>query len=142
MEMTMSCAEESRAVEESLAGTFKPADIFYLIESNMPDYGGWGNGIVKAAGNSGGFAPYLQHLQRAPRTKVLFIRRPQSDEKNFFIAVTNQAEPKIYHAALSDYAELLELEISSLATEGAPRINGREIGAIAEALHRLHQWPA
>ena len=132
MEMTMTCAEESRAAEETLAGTFKPADTFILIESSLPDYGGWGGEAVKSAAASGTFAPYLGHVQSAPRAKVLFIRRPQSQEKNFYIAMTNQAKPRIYHAALADYADLLGLEISSLAAAGAPRIHGREMLEIDE----------
>ena len=132
MQTTMTCAEESRALEETLAGTFKPADTFFLIESHLPEYGGWSGSIVKAAGNSGEFAPILRHLQSARRAKVLFIRRPRADGKNFFVAVTNQAEPKIYHAALDDYADLLALDIAGLAKDSAPRLKGREMAQIDE----------
>ena len=132
MQMTMTCAEESRAVSETLAGTFKPADTFFLIESSLPDYGGWNGEAVKSAATGGPFAPYLAHLQSAPRTKVLFIRRPQSQAKNFYIALTNQETPRIYHTALSGYEELLRLDISSLAADATPRINGRELAEIDE----------
>lgn len=132
MQMTMTCAEESRALEETLAGTFKPADTFFLIESNLPDYGGWGGGAVKAASSAGEFAPYLRHLGGARRAKILFIRRPQGDGKNFYIALTNQVDPKIYHAELDDYADLLDLDMSSLADDSAPRLNGREMPKIDE----------
>ena len=132
MQMTMTCAEESRALEETLAGTFKPADTFFLIESNLPDYGGWGGGAVKAASSAGEFAPILRHLQSARRAKILFIRRPRADGKNFFVAVTNQDEPKIYHAALDDYADLLKLDIASIAEDAAPRLNGRNMTPIDE----------
>jgi len=132
MQMTMTCAEESRALEETLAGTFKPADTFFLIESNLPEYGGWSGSIVKAAGSAGEFAPILRHLQSAKRAKILFIRRPQGDGKNFYIALTNQDEPKIYHAELDDYADLLGLDLASLAEERAPRLNGREMAQIDE----------
>ena len=132
MQMTMSCAEESRAASETLAGTFKPADTFFLIESNLPDYGGWGGSAVKAASSTGEFAPILRLLQLTPRAKILFIRRPQGDAKNFYIALTNQPDPKIYHVALAEYADLLELDIASLAEEGAPRIGDREMTEIDE----------
>ena len=94
MEMTMSCAEESRAVAETLAGTFKPADTFFLIESSLPDYGGWNGEIVKTASQSGDFAGYLQHLQSAPRAKILFIRKPLSEGMSFYVAATNQANSR------------------------------------------------
>ena len=132
MQMTMTCAEESRALGESLAGTFKPADTFFLIESNLPDYGGWGGGAVKAASSAGEFAPYLQHLAAAPRAKILFIRRPGGDGKDFYIAVTNQDEPEIYHAELDDYADLLDVDIDSLAAPGAPRVKGSAMTRIDE----------
>ena len=98
----------------------------------MPDYGGWSGGIVKAAGSAGEFAPYLRHLGSARRAKILFIRRPRGDGKNFFIALTNQAEPKIYQAELDDYADLMGLDLASLAEERAPRLNGREMTQIDE----------
>jgi len=132
MQSTMTCAEESRALNETLAGTFKPADTFFLIESNLPDYGGWSGSIVKAASRNGEFAPYLRHLGSAPRAKILFIRRPQGDGKNFYIALTNQDEPKIYHAELDDYGDLLALDIASLRDDGAPRIGRREMTEIDE----------
>ena len=132
MEMTMTCAEESRAVAETLAGTFKLADTFFLIESSLPDYGGWSGEIVKTASQSGDFAGYLQHLQSAPRAKILFIRKPLSEGMSFYVAATNQEQPRIYHAQLSDYAELLQVDIASLTQDGAPRINGREMSEIDE----------
>ena len=132
MQTTMTCAEESRAVSETLAGTFKPADTFFLIESSLPDYGGWNGEVVKSAATGGPFAPYLAHLQSAPRTKVLFIRRPQSHAKNFYIALTNQKTPRVYHTALADYDDLLGLDINSLTADATPRINGRELAEIDE----------
>ena len=132
MQMTMTCAEESRAVRETLAGTFKPADTFFLIESSLPDYGGWGGETVKSAATSGPFALYLAHIRSTPRAKVLFIRRPQSQGKNFYIALTNQDTPRIFHAALAEYDELLQLDFSSLVPDATPRINARELDEIDE----------
>ncbi len=127
MEMTMTCAEESREAQETLAGTFKPADTFFLLQTNLAEYGGWQGEIVKKAEQSGGLAPVLQHLMKAPRAKVLFIRRPAAGGKNFYIAVTNQQQPKIYHKVLADYDELLDLDIESIAEDCCPRINGLDM---------------
>ncbi len=132
MEATMTCAEESRAQNETLAGTFKPADTFFLIESGLPEYGGWGGSAVKTASASGEFAPILRHLGKTPRAKILFIRRPQSREKNVYIALTNQPAPKLYHAALDDYADLLTLDIAGLAGKGAPRLGDRAMRPVDE----------
>lgn len=132
MQATMSCAQESRAAEEPLAGTVKPADTFFLIESGLPAYGGWGASAVKKAAAAGEFSPILARLQALPRAKILFIRRPQSNEKNFYIALTNQAVPRIYHAHLDDYAELLTLDSNSLQPGASPRLGGRAMTEIEE----------
>ncbi len=130
--MTMSCAEESRTSGENLAGTFKPADTFFLLESRLTAYGGWGGAIVKTAESSGELAPILRHLKQAPRSKTLFIRRPGSAGNNFFVALTNQARPKLYHAMLSGFDELLTLDIDAKADGRAPTIAGRELDEIDE----------
>ncbi len=127
MQATMTCSEESRAAEESLAGSFKPADTFFLIQTSMAEYGGWQGEIVKKASASGGFAPYLQHLMKAPRAKILFIRRPAADGKNFYIAVANQGQPRIYHTILSDYDDILKLDLDSIGAARGPRINDYEL---------------
>ena len=132
MELTMTCAEESRAVEEMLAGTFKPADTFFLIECSLPAYGGWAGETVKTAAKTGEFEPYLRHIQSVPRAKVLFIRRPQSEAKSFYVALTNQAVPRLYHAELSDYSDLLSLDVASLRENDVPSIDGREMSEIDE----------
>lgn len=132
MDKTLTCAQESRMLGESLAGSFKPADIFFLIENSAREYGGWQNSIVKKAQQSGGFAPYLRHLLTAPRSKALFIRRPQSQERNFYIALTHQPQPKIYHSQLSAYEDLLELDLASVAADRAPRLRGHEMSEIDE----------
>ncbi len=132
MQAIMTCSEESRAAQESLAGTFKPADTFFLIQTSMSEFGGWQGEIVKKAGASGGFAPYLQHLTKTPRAKILFIRRPAAQGMNFYIAVTNQEQPQIYHTVLSDYDELLTLDIDSIGGQRSPRINGNDMRAVSE----------
>ena len=132
MEATLTCAAESRQLKETLAGTFKPADIFFLIESSAAEYGGWQNGIVKKVQQSGEFAPYIQHLLAVPRAKVLFIRRPQAEEKNFYMAVTHRAKPKIYHSILSNYDDLMQLDAASAAADSAPRIQGRDMDEVDE----------
>ena len=132
MNESLTCAAESRAAEEMLAGTFKPADTFFLIESSLDGDGGWQRETVKAARKRGDFAPILRHLSAAPRAKILFIRRPQSAAKNFYAALTNQAQPRLYHAQLDDYDELLSLDMSSLLNGSAPQINGRAMQEIDE----------
>ncbi len=132
IDTSMTCAQESRAAQESLAGTFKPADSFFLIECHLADYGGWGGSIVKAASADGEFAPLLRHLSAAPRAKTLFIRRPRSGGKRFFVALTNQSQPRLYATELAEYSDLLSLDLASLAPGQVPRLNGGEMQPIDE----------
>ena len=132
MAIAMTCAQESRVSSETLAGTFKPADTFFLIESRLSEYGGWQGEIVKQTQKSGAYAPIMQHLGKVPRAKLLFIRRPASDGKNFYIALANQAQPKIYHCALSEYEDLLSLSIDSISAGNVPKINGQAMQEIPE----------
>ncbi len=132
MQSTLTCAGESRAVEEMLAGTFKPADTFFLIECGLADDGGWGHDTVKSAAKRGEFADILRHLSALPRTKTLFIRRPNRADKHVFIARTNQAQPQLFQAQLTDYAELLSLDIAGLAAGDAPVIAGQSMTEIDE----------
>ncbi len=132
MEQTLTCADAARDLNESIAGSVKPADIFFLIETNATEYGGWGKGIVKTAKQSGEFEHYIKHLSQVPNAKILFIRRPQTNAKNVYIAVTNQADPKLYHALLDDYADLLQLDLSTIAPDTTPQINGQAMTTVDE----------
>lgn len=128
----LTCSAESRLMNETLGGTFKPADVFFLIESRAAEYGGWQSEIVKKVQRAGDFAPFIRHLLTVPRAKVLFIRRPQADGRNFYVAVTHQDRPKIYHSILSDYDDLMRLDAASVAADSVPRIRGREMDEVDE----------
>lgn len=132
MEQTLTCAAESRAVNEPLAGTVKPTGIFYLIESDVLEYGGWGKEIVKKIGKEGDFAPYMQHLLSVPNSKVLLIRKPRANGMNVYIGITNQAVPKLYHTTLSSYDDLLDVELDTIAPDTVPQIKGARMTEIDE----------
>jgi len=132
MEQALTCAAESRTLNEPLAGTVKPTGVFFLIESDVLEYGGWGKEIVKKIGKEGDFAPYLQHLLSVPNSKVLLIRKPRANGMNVYIGITNQAVPKLYHTTLSSYDDLLNVEIDSIAPETVPQIKGNSMTEVDE----------
>jgi hypothetical protein len=132
MDETLTCAAESRTLNESLAGTVKPTGTFFLIETDVPEYGGWGKGIVKTIGKQGDFAPYVQHLLSVPNSKVLLIRKPRANGMNFYIAITNQTDPKLYHTTLSSYDDLLNVDLASIAPDTTPQIGDNELTEIDE----------
>jgi len=132
MEQTLTCSEASRALSEPLAGSVKPSDVFFLIETNATEYGGWTHGIVKRAKAGGEFEHYIKHLHQIPNSKILFIRRPQANEKNFYIALTHQAQPKLYHTMLSDYDDLLNVDLDTIVADTVPQIDGQAMTEIDE----------
>lgn len=132
MAEALTCSNESRTLNEPLAGTVKPTDIFFLIETNVTEYGGWGHEIIKTIGRDGEFKSYMDHLYTVPRAKVLLIRQPQADEMNFYIAVTNQAQPKLYHTMLSSYGDLLSLDMETVVPGRVPEIGGHAMTEVDE----------
>jgi len=132
MDNTLTCAAESRSLNEPLAGTVKPTGVFYLIETDALDYGGWGHEIVKKMSKQGDFAPYTQHLLSVPNSKVLLIRKPRANGMNLYIAVTNQDVPKLYHTTLSTYADLLNIDPATVAPDITPQINGSDMTQVNE----------
>ena len=132
MQEILTCAAESRNIDEPLAGTVKPTDIFFLIESDVPEYGGWGHEIVKKIGKSGAFATYEQHLLSVPNSKILLIRQPQITEMNFYIVITNQDNPKIFHKMLSSYDELMNVDIDTVGVDSVPLIDGQQMAEVDE----------
>ncbi len=132
MDTLMTCSEASRATDETLAGTVKPSSLFFLIETSGGELDRWGSDAVKTAAQASPIAPGLQRLQNVPGAKILFIRRPRSQGRSFYAAITNQSQPRIYHTELADYADLLQLDLASLRPGQAPRLNGMEMREIAE----------
>lgn len=132
MDIPMTCSEASRATNETLAGTVKPSSIFFLIETSGGELDRWGSDAVKNAANDSAIGPSLLHLQSVPGAKILFIRRPRSQGMSFYAAITNQNQPRIYRAELDDYADLLQLDLASLAPDAGPRLNGRPMREVAE----------
>ncbi|MCY4147282.1 MAG: hypothetical protein OXF90_12545 [Chloroflexi bacterium] len=132
MQGTLTCAEESRAAGDMLAGTFKPVDTFFLIECSLADEGGWRHNTVKSAAKTGQFAGILRHLSALPRTKTLFVRRPSRNGKQFFIARTNQPQPQLFQTRLDEYAELLSLDMAALAAGTRPVVDGRVMTEVDE----------
>lgn len=126
------CAADARIRNEALAGTVKPTGVYFLLETNAMEYGGWGMEIVKTASKSGSYAPLLQHLTQVKHSKVLFVRRPLSNQMNFFVAIMNQETPRLYQTELSGYNDLLKVDISSIAADSVPQVNGQPMQEIKE----------
>lgn len=125
MAESLTCSAISRSRNEMLAGSVKPTDIYFLLETNASEYGGWVHEVVKLASKSGPYAPILKHLAQVPRSKVLFIRKPLSNSKKFFVAIANQDKPQLFHYDLNSYDDLFKLDPASVAPDSFPQLDGQ-----------------
>ena len=131
------CSIVSRQTDESLYGTVKPVDVWFLLDYNARDVGGWVHGVVKKSTAEGALAPILQHLTQVPKSKVLFIRRSRPTGKQFYIAIANQAQPQLYAVQVDDYRDLLELNISSIGAGKIPTLKGQPLEMIEDVVYAV-----
>lgn len=110
------CAETSRADAESLSATASRVDRWILLEYR----GLWAHDAVDDSTLSPAVKAFLRaERRRAPRTRILFVRRAErrgADGLSAFVAETTEATRSLRRLELDRYDDLLELD---LATAGA-----------------------
>jgi hypothetical protein len=111
------CCDYSRQAGEQLFATATRADVWLLLEVNRP----WG---AKAFEESDLPQPVKDklnaHLSSIPNSRVQFIRQWQpGDGITFFVAVARESNPELYRFRLSDYEDLLGLDIPALVAGDA-----------------------
>ena len=108
------CSSACRAVEEPLQATATRADTWLLLEYT----GRWG---TKAFPESALPQPVKDHLsayeQARPHTHIQFIKRAPpytADLIQFFVAVAQGAEPRLYRFDLRRYEDLFDLDLEGI----------------------------
>jgi hypothetical protein len=108
------CSELSREVGESLIGTAVPVGAWLLLEYSGP----W---TAKATTDNDLPHPVQgwldEQLDSIPNSRVQFIKQsPPVDVSgiNFFVGLTREAAPLLYHFRLDDYQDLLALDPAAL----------------------------
>jgi hypothetical protein len=107
------CAEVSLENGESLAATASRVDHWILIEYR----GLWGHDALAASGLSKEVKAHLSEQRDARRnTKLLFLRRPHRRDHPtlaVFWGSSAGAAPRLYHAEIEAYDELLGLDVTA-----------------------------
>lgn len=120
------CSELSRAVAEPGFGTASIGETWLLIEYLEA----WG---MHALADSALSPRVKRHLNQVckliPRTRLLFIKQERLQRAgplNFFVVRCRENAPSIVRFDISDYEELLQLDVAALAA-GASLAGGVEV---------------
>lgn len=108
------CADVCRSTDEPLYGTATRADVWLLLEYS----GRWGRKALPESALPPAIKDRLITYEEAhDTTRVKFIKKAppyESDRIQFFIAVSNEAEPRLYRFDLDHYENLLSIDFDSV----------------------------
>ena len=118
-EATLFCSHYSKSVGEPLFGTAPRTDVWILIEYPFAY-------AAKAFEDCDLSEPVKNHLgafqQNIPNSRLLFIKK-QSDQKernsHLFLAVSNEANPRMHRFELKTYKDILTLDFSAIVDDAA-----------------------
>ena len=132
------CSEVSLADDEPLAATASRVDHWILVEYR----GLWAPRPLPSSGLTDQVKAHLQrHVAELPRTKLLFIRRPERRRRaglRLFLAASQEQEPRLYRFDLADYHDLLDLDLTQLLRGGAPAAATVEHPLLLVCTHGKH----
>jgi hypothetical protein len=109
---TRSSVEVSRALNEALYGTIKPASTWFLLEYNgIYTTEAWQDARIPQA--------VKEKLDNYPNSHPLLVRQPghlhaHDRQATFFVIHSATEEPAIYRMELGSYDEILELNLTAL----------------------------
>jgi GNAT superfamily N-acetyltransferase len=111
------CAAGARRVGEPRSGTASRVDLWLVLE--VP--AAWAGEIEETIDRDPVLARVLRPvLQAVPRSRALFIkgpgRRPRATTA-FYVAVTDEAEPRLYHFELGSDLALAEIDLFGVLAE-------------------------
>jgi hypothetical protein len=108
------CSELSLEDNESMAGTASRIDVWFLLEYTGP----W---LAKAAENNNlpkRIQGWLrEQLALVGKSRLQFIKQDRLKNKptiTFYLALTSNESPRLYHFELDNYEELLHLDMPAL----------------------------
>jgi len=111
------CAAGARRVEEPLLATASRVDLWLVLEV----HGAWadevGDAIPPDSAVGRGLNPALKAV---PRSRVLFIKGGggrQRETISFYVAVTDEVAPRLYHFELESYDALAGIDLFGVLAE-------------------------
>lgn len=115
------CADASVAVGEQLYATAPRGDVWLLLEYT----GSWGAKVLPDSDLAQPIKDRLNAWSAAiPNSKLLFIRQARDigDTLSLYVAISDELNPTLYHLRLSNYDDLIGLDLEAIANRD-PRFN-------------------
>ncbi len=114
------CATLSAETGESLSATASRVDHWLLVEYR----GVWSRDTLAGSALSAGVKAHLRaQLQALPRSRLLFVRRPERrgrDGYAVFAGRSLERDRRLYRLEVGSYDELLDLDLAAALLDGAP----------------------
>ncbi|MEX2144068.1 MAG: sucrase ferredoxin [Anaerolineales bacterium] len=110
------CSVVSIEAQEQLIGTAPRADAWFLLE--YP--GRWGNKALKESTIPEEVKAFLNaQLDLIPESRLLLIKQSPAEHGgiSFFAAISKADQPALYRFQLKDYEELLDLDLTAVASQ-------------------------
>jgi len=95
-----------------MMGTAVTANVWFMLEYTRP----WGAKATEENELPGDVFKWLSDQVSAVNGRLQFIRqfRPDADVLTFFVGVNDENAPRLYEFHLSDYEDLLELDVTAV----------------------------
>lgn len=119
------CAVGARRVQEPLFATASRVDLWLVLEVPGP----WADEVGDSLDPASPIGRALLPVSKAvPRSRVLFIKgAPRKRQKiAFYVAVTDEVEPRLYRFELTSYEELAALDLFAVLADEARYQDHRE----------------
>jgi hypothetical protein len=112
------CSELSLEAKEEMFGTVPRVDVWFLLEYT----GSWGEKAFPSSKIPENVKKRLsEYLNSIPNSRIQLIKRHQESEDTlkFYIGFSDELEPKLFEISLSNYEDLLSLDIPKVISHGA-----------------------
>jgi hypothetical protein len=107
------CFESSLNANEEMYGTAPRVDIWFMLEYR----GHWSGSAFKDSKIPKAAKSFLnKQLKAIPNSRLQLIKKHKNSDKElkFYIAVSDEADPRLYEFNLKDYEDLLSLKIKKI----------------------------
>ena len=120
-----SCSELSLKSNEELFGTAPRVDVWFLLEYR----GAWSDNTFVSSKISENVKRRIDEcLESIPNSRLQLIKRQNDSEGKlkFYLAKSDELDPKLFEFDLSDYEEILDLDVDEMLS-GESNLRGRAL---------------
>lgn len=114
------CCQHSLAAGEQLFGSIKRSQVYFILEYPYP----WGEKAFEESTLDSSVKSFFSNLLAGtPDSKLLFVKNqesPFSSPITFFLAITEENNPRIYRFGIDSYSELIHLDLDPFLSQASP----------------------